>query len=73
MENKELVTIGDLSDADLDMVAAGSKQPSIIVNVPTNIAINVGVEVPTALNIATLTYGVTQTNFQILGINQFAG
>jgi hypothetical protein len=73
MENKDLVTFGDLSDAELDLVAAGYRQSGISVNVPTNVAINIGVQIPTALNIATLTYGVTQTNFQILNINQHAG
>jgi hypothetical protein len=72
MKNGDLATVGDLSDAELDMVGAGHRQSAVSVNVPTNVDINVAVPVLTGLNIAVLTSGTTQIIFQGVGVFQRA-
>ena len=70
MVNNGISTIAELSDAELDLVAAGSHAGSSVnINVP--IAINIGVGVQTGLNIAVLSAAM-QGIIQNLNIGQIA-
>jgi hypothetical protein len=66
MENNSCATIADLSDADLDTVAAG-----LTIAVPTSIAINIGVPTQVGTNVAVLS-SATQTILQSVGVFQKA-
>jgi len=67
MENNDLATIADLSDTELDMVAAG-----LIVSAPTSININVAVPTQVATNVAAASANTVQTIFQGIGLFQVA-
>ena len=67
MENNDCATIADLSDTELDMVAAAG----LIVSVPTNVKINVAVPTQVATNVAALS-NVAQTIIQGIGVIQLA-
>jgi len=68
--NNDISTIAELSNADLDLVAAGSRAGSSV-NINLPIAINIGVGVQTGLNIAVLSAAV-QGITQNLNIGQIA-
>jgi hypothetical protein len=68
MENNDPATIADLSDTELDMVAAGK---GLTVSVPTSVNINLAVPTQVATNVAVLS-AATQTILQGIGVFQKA-
>ena len=70
MTNDDMTTIAELSDADLDMVSAGSNHGSLVnVNIP--VAINIGVQVANQQNIAVFSIVGNQGGFQSLNLGQW--
>lgn len=70
MTKQEITTFEELSDTDLDMVAAGSKS-SNLVNISIPIDINTAVAVGNAINIAVLS-AVSQVSQVVANITQHA-
>jgi hypothetical protein len=73
MEDIDLATIGDLSDAELDMVGAGVKGLSLNLSthltIPTSVSINVAVPTQVANEIAVLSASI-QAIYQSIGIGE---
>jgi hypothetical protein len=69
MVNNDVGTITELSDAELDMVAAGSHS---LVNISVPVAINVGVQLANQVNLALFSINTTQGGPQNLNLAAFA-
>jgi hypothetical protein len=69
VDGHDVAIFTELSDNELDIVAGGTG-PLVSINVP--IAINVGTVVGTQLNIAALSYNVTQGNAAVFSLVQLA-
>jgi hypothetical protein len=70
MEKNEISTVEELSDADLDAVAAGSGSLVNLSNIG-NVSLNLGIAIPIGLNIAALS-NAKQININWTGISQTA-
>jgi hypothetical protein len=70
MENTDIATIAVLSDAELDIVAAGSSAKSLV-NLNNLVSINIGVQLANQANIAVFSTAI-QGGAQLLSLNQLA-